>query len=426
MRKRQTGSPHPARNASLTGSRASAPAYRSAPGIVRLSCRLGALMAAMLTGLVFGAESEAQSRNQMRITGSSSVFPFSTLVAEEFGRSTRFRAPIVESIGSGGGLQQFCQGLGANTPDIANASRRIKQSEVDLCASNGVRDIVEIRFGYDGIVLANTKAGDAFRLSLREIYLALAKSVPARLAGTKSTPTGDAAFMENPFDNWTDINPDLPDQEIIILGPPPTSGTRDAFNERAMEAGCNMIPEIRALEHDQPGRHKQLCRAYREDGRYVESGENDNLIVQKIQADPDAIGIFAFSFLDQNSDILQPIGVRNKAGEPIYPTFANIGEGRYPIFRSLFFYVKAAHAQVIPGVKPFLLEFTRERTWGPFGYLVDRGLIPLSEKDRKLYRLTARELIPLDLSVNGPAPEARRLLEQRRKSDMAQDEEPTG
>ena len=311
----------------------------------------------------------AQARDQIRIVGSSTVFPFSTSVAERFGRSTRFKTPVVESTGSGGGLKLFCAGIGVQHPDVTNASRRIKKSEVDRCAANGVEAITEVKIGYDGIVLANSRQGGPTRITLRQLFLALAKSVPADGTG--------ATLGDNPYRMWSDIDPSLPERRIEVLGPPPTSGTRDAFVELAMEGGCRTFPAIAAMEKADRKRYKAVCHGIREDGAFVEAGENDVLIIQKLAANPNAYGIFGFSFLDSNADRVQGAAI-----DGVEPEFETIADGAYPVSRSMYFYVKQAHVGVIPGIAEFVAEFTAERAWGPEGYLVDKGLIPLPDAER--------------------------------------------
>ena len=308
-------------------------------------------------------------RDYISIVGSSTVYPFSTVVAEQFGRSTDFRTPKIESTGSGGGLKLFCAGVGPAHPDITNSSRRIKQSELDMCRGNGVAEIVEVKIGYDGIVLANARSADRYELTRRDIYLALASDVPA--------PDGGESFVENPYKTWKDVNPDLPAVEIEVLGPPPTSGTRDAFVELAMEGGCSTFAWVKALKKTDKSEYKARCHTIREDGAYVEAGENDNLIVQKLSVNPNALGIFGFSFLDQNSDKVQGSLV-----DGVEPSFDAIADGDYPVSRPLYFYVKKAHVDIIPGIEEFLAEYTSERTWGPEGYLSDRGLIPMPDYER--------------------------------------------
>jgi phosphate transport system substrate-binding protein len=337
-----------------------------------------AALALSALGLVIAAP--AVARDQIRIVGSSTVFPFATAVAEEFGRSSAHKTPIVESTGSGGGLKLFCAGVGVEHPDITNASRRIKQSEIDLCASNGVSEITEVKIGYDGIVLANSKKAPRQALTLQQIFLALAKEVPA--------PNGD--LVPNPNETWKDVDSSLPDVKIEVLGPPPTSGTRDAFNELALEGGCKTFPDIVALKKQDKSRYKEICHSIREDGAYVEAGENDNLIVQKLQANENAFGVFGFSFLDQNGDAIQGSSV-----DGLNPTFEEISSGAYPVSRSLYFYVKNAHANSIPGIEEYLVEFTSEKAVGEFGYLADKGLIPAPAAEREKFRSDAVALTPL-------------------------------
>ncbi len=326
----------------------------------------------------------AQARDQIRIVGSSTVFPFATAVAENFGKTTKFKTPVIESTGSGGGLKLFCAGVGVGHPDVTNASRRIKKSEVDRCARNGVEKITEVKVGFDGIVLANAKAGPKPDFSLRHVFLALARQVPADKDGSKLIP--------NPYKMWSDIDASLPKVKIEVLGPPPTSGTRDAFVELAMEGGCKTFKAIKAMRKTAKKKYKAICHGIREDGAFVEAGENDNLIVQKLVANPSAFGIFGFSFLDQNTDSVKGSKIN---GTP--PTFENISSGKYKISRSLFFYVKNAHAGVIPGLKEYVASFANEKAFGPDGYLVDKGLIPLSDAERKKVRAAARALSPLSM-----------------------------
>lgn len=324
----------------------------------------------------------AMARDQINIVGSSTVFPFATAVAEHFGKSTDFPTPVVESTGSGGGLKLFCAGDGLNTPDITNASRRIKASEVALCAENGVTGIVEAKIGFDGIVLANSVEAKQLNLTRRDIFLALAKNVP----------DGAGATMPNPYKTWADVNPDLPDVKIEVMGPPPTSGTRDAFAELAMEGGCKTFDWIKALKSQDKAAYKALCHTIREDGAYIEAGENDNLIVQKLQANADAVGVFGYSYLEQNSDVIQGAIVGGVA-----PEFDEIAEGTYPIARSLYFYVKASHVGQVPGIMEYIREFTDEDTWGDDGYLVDKGLIPLTEQERAKEAAKILALEPLTM-----------------------------
>ena len=320
----------------------------------------------------------AMARDTISIVGSSTVYPFATVVAERFGR-TGNATPKIESTGSGGGMKLFCQGVGTQHPDITNASRRMKKSEFELCQSNGVKDITEVKVGYDGIVIANSVKGEHIDLSLRDIFLALAKDVP--------NPDGSEELVANPYKTWKDVNPALPNTEIEVLGPPPTSGTRDAFNELAIEGGCKTFPWLKAIKDEDKSKYKAICRSVREDGAYVEAGENDNLIVQKLEKNPAAYGVFGYSFLDQNRGVVQAANV-----DGVEPTFDAIGSGDYPVSRSLFFYVKKAHVGVVPGIEGYVKEFTSEKAWGDQGYLGEKGLIPLGDDLRKSMAKQARSL----------------------------------
>ena len=325
----------------------------------------------------------AQSaRDYVSIVGSSTVYPFATVVAEQFGKTSDFKTPKIESTGSGGGLKLFCAGIGVEHPDITNSSRRIKQSEVDLCAQNGVNEIIEVKVGYDGIVIANAKATQPYELSLKDVYLALAKDVP--------DPQGAEKLVPNPYQNWSDINSELPKAKIEVLGPPPTSGTRDAFVELAMEGGCKQFDFVKSMAKKE---RKIACHTLREDGSFIEAGENDNLIVQKLEANPNALGIFGFSFLDQNTDKVQGALI-----DGVEPTFDDIADGLYPISRPLYFYAKKAHIGVIPGIEDFLIEFTSDKAWGAEGYLSEKGLIPMPEEEREKFQNDALNQNNLDLS----------------------------
>ena len=337
--------------------------------------KISAAIAASVLTLAVSGTSAQSARDYISIVGSSTVYPFSTVVAERFGRNTDFKTPKIESTGTGGGFKLFCGGIGVQHPDVTNASRPIKQSEIDDCAANGVTGIVEVKIGYDGIVMANSRAGEVMDLSLEQVFLALAKEVP-NAAGT--------GLIENPYTSWSDIDPSLPDIAIEVYGPPPTSGTRDAFLELAMEVGCAAFPAVTALDEDAM---TAVCHTIREDGAYIEAGENDNLIVQKLDANPAALGIFGYSFLDQNSDKVQGAMINGTA-----PEFDAIADGIYPISRPLLFYVKAAHADVIPGIREFLNEFTSDAAWGDYGYLSEKGLIPMLEDERREVGAAVRAL----------------------------------
>ena len=315
------------------------------------------------------AASAAQARDQINIVGSSTVYPFATVVAEKFGKSTTFKTPKIESTGSGGGLKLFCAGVGINTPDITNSSRKIKSREVETCHKNGVGDVTEAKIGYDGIVLANSKTVSPMELTRRDIFLALAREVP--------DPGGAESFVANPYTTWKDVNSALPDSKIEVLGPPPTSGTRDAFAELALEGGCKTFAWIKAMKKKDKKMYKSYCHSVREDGHYIEAGENDNLIVQKLTANPSALGVFGFSFLDQNSDKVQGSIV-----DGVAPTFEAISDGSYPVSRPLYFYIKNAHLDAIPGIREFVAEFMSDKASGAEGYLSEKGMIPMSTDER--------------------------------------------
>ena len=340
------------------------------------------LFSLAIAGAIFAQAQTAEARDQIRIVGSSTVFPFATAVAERFGKTTNFKTPVVESTGSGGGLKLFCAGIGDGHPDITNASRRIKISEVEKCAGNGITEITEVKFGYDGIVIANSKKSGRMEVSLKDLFMALAKTVPA----------GEGKTIANPYRTWKDVNASLPATRIEVLGPPPTSGTRDAFVELAMEGGCKTFPWVKAMKKKDKKAYKSLCHTIREDGAYVEAGENDNLIVQKLDANPKAFGIFGFSFLDQNADTLQGSLINGKD-----PSFENIAAGDYPVSRALFFYVKKAHVGTVPGISEYLAEFTSEKAYGEEGYLADKGLIPMPEVERKQFRADVGSLTNLKM-----------------------------
>ena len=362
------------------------------------------IVAATVIGGTLLTANLASARDYVSIVGSSTVYPFSTTVAEQFGKSSKFATPKVESTGSGGGFKLFCAGVGVTHPDITNASRRIKQSEYDKCQANGVKEIVEVKIGYDGIVIANSKKSIPMKLSRKDLFLALAKMVPG----------ADGKLIANPNKTWKDVNAALPSIKIEVLGPPPTSGTRDAFAELAMEGGAKAFADMKALRaakgdavkalmvklgipenaYNAKGKKvfKHVAHSIREDGAYIEAGENDNLIVQKLEANPNALGIFGFSFLDQNEDKVQGSSIDGHL-----PTFEAISDGSYPVSRPLFFYVKKAHVSVIPGIKRYLAEFTSDKAWGEEGYLADKGMIPMPEAERAQYAAAVQNLTPLSL-----------------------------
>ncbi|PCI58419.1 MAG: phosphate ABC transporter substrate-binding protein [Gammaproteobacteria bacterium] len=340
------------------------------------------LVAVALTSSIANAQS---NRDTITAVGSSTVYPFSTVVAERFGKNTDFKTPKIESTGTGGGMKLFCASNAINTPDLSNASRRMKKSEFDMCVRNGVTSITEVLVGYDGIVVANSNTTAQMKITRKELFLALAKEVPAK--------DGSEKLVANPYKLWSDINPALPANKIEVLGPPPTSGTRDAFAELVLEGGCKKFSWIKAIKKQNKAKYKEICHSVREDHAYIEAGENDNLIVQKLSANPKAFGIFGFSFLDQNSDKLQGSIIDGQG-----PTFDAIADGSYPVSRPLYFYVKNSHVNKVPGILEFLKEFTSEAAMGEEGYLTDKGLIPLGNKKLAKVRQSVLSLSPLVLN----------------------------
>lgn len=341
-----------------------------------------ALTTLALAGSIAAVSTPAMARDTINIVGSSTVYPFATVVAERFGRNTDFPTPKLESTGSGGGLKLFCEGVGTQHPDITNASRRMKPSEFELCQSNGVKEITEVRIGADGIVMANSKDAEKLDLSLEQIFLALAKEVP--------NPDGGNELVANPYQKWSEIDSSLPDYEISVMGPPPTSGTRDAFVELAMESGCKQFDMIAKMEDQNEDKFKSVCHSMREDGPFIEAGENDNLIVQRLAQDPKTLGIFGYSFLMENIGQIQAATVNG-----VEPTPEAISSEDYPVARSLWFYIKKAHVGVVPGIQEYVAEFTSESTWGDNGYLVDVGLIPSPRNERMTIAKRVRDLQPM-------------------------------
>ncbi|MBI4030529.1 MAG: substrate-binding domain-containing protein [Proteobacteria bacterium] len=331
---------------------------------------------AMTAAAVFFISAPAAAHDRIHIVGSSTVYPFITTVAEEFGKTTKFNSPIVESTGTGGGLKLFCSGTGDTFPDMANASRAIKDSERKLCAENGVKDITEIRIGFDGIVLANAKKSKHYELTKRQIFLALAKQVP----------DVSGKLAANPNEKWSDIDPALPTVKIEVYGPPTTSGTRDAFVELVMEEACDEMPAFIAAYADKDAR-KKACHLMREDGPYIEAGENDNLIVQKLRSNPDALGIFGFSFLEQNADVVQGSAIGGTE-----PAFETIADGSYSVSRPLFVYVKNTNIPTTPGLGAFITELVSEKAAGMDGYLAIKGLTPLPESELREMRKSMQSI----------------------------------
>ena len=317
-----------------------------------LRTSLVALCAASLAACGGGGGSE--TRDSVRAVGSSTVYPFAKLMAENFARSnTGFASPIIESTGTGGGIQLFCSGVGADTPDIANASRRMKASEFQECQANGVTEITEIQVGLDGIAFASAQGGIDMNLTPEIVYRALA----ARPYGQQQTAK-----------TWRDVDPSLPDQPILVYGPPSTSGTRDALKELILIPGCEANAEMEALKESNEEQHEQLCTELRSDGAYVDQGEQDNLIVQKIEGNPNAVGVFGYSYLEENLDKVQGLAMNG-----VEPTYENIASFRYPGARPLYIYVKNAHLDAIRGLREFVAEWAK--SWGRDGPLAAIGLV---------------------------------------------------
>lgn len=319
----------------------------------------------------------------IKIVGSSTVAPFATTVAEQFGASSDYAAPVVETTGTGGGFKAFCDAVGPDAPSIVNASRRIKDSEIALCAQAGISDPLEVKIGYDGIVLANSKSGPDFNLTKEQIFRALAANLP----------DGDGGWIKNPHRTWQDVDPDLPDLRILVSGPPPTSGTRDAFAEIAMENGALALPEMQALQSSDPAEFMARAREVRNDGAWIDSGENDSAIINTLLRNEDSIGVLGYSFLEQNLDRVKAAKVGGVA-----PTFENIASGDYGVSRSMYFYVKVENDTMVSGLDDYVAEFTQEDAWGPDGYLVEKGLIPLLAEERSAVR--ARALARLTMPKN--------------------------
>jgi phosphate transport system substrate-binding protein len=324
-------------------------------------------LAASALALTAGA---AAARDSIRIVGSSTVFPYSQAAAEQFANNTGAPAPIVESTGTGGGMQIFCGGIGVDHADLTGASRAMTASEFALCQQNGVTDITEALIGFDGLSLTVARANDfAWDLTLGEIYLALAAEVPV-----------NGEWVANPYRTWNEIRADLPATPILVFGPPPTSGTRDAFVELAMHPGCEQLEYVQAGGFDGDW-VQENCSRMRTDGPFVEAGENDNLIVQRLQADPSALGIFGYSFLYENQDTLKGVNIGG-----VVPSIDTIATFDYPIARPLYFYIKNAHRGVIPNLNEFIEEYMSEDALASDGYLAERGLVALDDDRRGALR----------------------------------------
>ncbi len=317
------------------------------------------------------------ARDQIRIVGSSTVYPFTTAVAEQFGKASGMKTPVVESTGTGGGMKLFCAGVGEDSPDFTNASRRIKKSEFEDCQKNGVTEVIEIKVGFDGLSVAQSKDAPDLSLTKQQIFMALAKEVPDK----------DGKLVANPYKNWSDIDPSLPNEKIEVLGPPPTSGTRDSFMELVMEAGAAKFESLEALKKSDAKAFEKVWKAMREDGAYVEAGENDNLIVQKLQANPKALGIFGFSFLEENAAVIKDVAV-----DGVKASYESIADGSYKVARPLYVYAKKQHIDVIPGMKEFIAEYVSDKALGEDGYLSEKGLVTLPGEEADKTRAIADTL----------------------------------
>ena len=321
--------------------------------------------------------SYASARDQIKIVGSSTVYPYATVVAEKFGKGGKFKTPVIESTGTGGGMKLFCAGVGTQHPDITNASRAIKSKEKALCAKNGVKDIVEIIVGNDGISFAHSVKAKSIDFTKEQLWRALAHDVDV-----------NGKVVANPYKKWSDIDKSLPNVGIKIMVPPPTSGTRDAWNSLVMGKGCS-----KGFKTAMGDKAKKGCAKLREDGLAIEAGENDTLIVNKLAADPEMFGLFGYSYLVANKDKIKSAKIEGKL-----PSLASIQDYSYPIARPLFFYVKKSHVGVVPGIKEFLAEFTAKGTMGPKGYLTDIGLVPLDDKTYKTVRTAGTQLKTISLN----------------------------
>jgi phosphate transport system substrate-binding protein len=342
------------------------------------------LFAASVVALSAAFAGPALARDQIRIVGSSTVYPFTTAVAEQFGKTSGMKTPVVESTGTGGGMKLFCAGVGEATPDFTNASRAIKKSEYDDCVKNGVTDVVEIKVGFDGLTLANSKAGPDLTLTKKQIFQALAKEVP----------DASGKLVANPYKMWNEIDPSLPAEKIEVLGPPPTSGTRDSFVELIMEKGAESFDTLKALKKSDAKAFEAVWKSIREDGAFVEAGENDNLIVQKLEANPQAVGIFGFSFLEENQNKIKGASI-----DGVAPTYEAIAAGEYKVSRPLFIYAKKQHVGVVPGMQEFVMEYVSDKAMGEDGYLAAKGLIALPAAEAEQVAAAAKEMKTLDAAL---------------------------
>ena len=330
--------------------------------------------------IVLSFTTTSYSRDQIKIVGSSTVYPYAAVVAEKFGKSGKFKTPVIESTGTGGGMKLFCAGVGANHPDVTNASRAIKPKEIELCKKNGVTEIIEIIVGNDGISFAHSVSAPDAEFTKEQLWRALAAKVDI-----------DGKLLENPYKKWSDIDANLPNKKIEILIAPPTSGTRDAWNSLVMTKGCTKT--AKSLYESAGKKAKKECAKIREDGYAVEAGENDTLIIQKLSSNPDAFGFFGYSYLVANKDKIKASSV-----DGVQPSLEGIQDYSYPIARPLFFYVKKAHVGVIPGIKEFLKEFTSKKAMSNRGYLAKIGLVPLASDKYKATRTAALDLVTISIN----------------------------
>lgn len=323
---------------------------------------IGASVLAMVTAFGVGA---AAARDQIRIVGSSTVYPFTTAVAEQLGKTGGVKTPVVESTGTGGGMKLFCEGVGEKFPDGTNASRRMKIGEFEACQKNGVKDIIELMVGYDGLTMAFSKKAQPLKLTRAQIFLALAKNVPGP----------DGKLIPNPYKSWNQIDPSLPNKPIEILGPPPTSGTRDSLHELVMEPGAEQIPALKALKASDRKAFDAAWKTIRDDGPYVEAGENDNVIVQKLETNVNAFGVFGYSFLEENVAKVQGVTI-----DGVAPEMDTISTLKYGPSRELFVYIKKAHIGVVPGLDKFAAEYVSDKAASEGGYLEKKGLVPVPKE----------------------------------------------
>jgi phosphate transport system substrate-binding protein len=326
------------------------------------------------------AATTSYSRDQIRIVGSSTVYPFATTVAEAFAKSTDLKTPVIESTGTGGGIKLFCEGVGENTPDFVNASRKIKRAEFEACVKNGVTDVVEFKLGYDGLVVASAIGGPDVNFSRKQLFQALAQKVPDK----------DGNLIDNPYKMWNEIDPALPAVKIEILGPPPTSGTRDSFAELVLKGGAaSSFESLATLEKTDVAAYDAVWKSFRTDGAYVEAGENDNLIIKKLEGSPKAFGIFGYSFLEQNESKMKAAAIDGDK-----PSYKDIANGNYKGARILYIYMKKAHLDIVPGMIEYVTELTSSQAIGEDGYLLDKGLVGLKTCDAE-WSAASVETFPL-------------------------------